>query len=127
MNDAKRRFDKVIKAKVSQTDQTSYTLFVSSEGVMTHDYRPMVTFGIVSIMQRGEQIENAYAARAFRKGFEFLNEELADKRDEYNRLMADPAELDRILKAGAEKARAVATPFMADIRHKVGIGPLSGK
>ncbi len=70
--------DKVIKAKVSQTDQTSYTLFVSSEGVMTHDYRPMVTFGIVSIMQRGEQIENAYASRAFRKGFEFLNDELID-------------------------------------------------
>lgn len=69
---------KVIKAKVFQTDETAYTLFVSSEGVMTHDYRPMVTFGIVSIMKRGEQIENAYAARAFRKGFEFMSNDLID-------------------------------------------------
>jgi TldD protein len=70
--------DKVIKAKVFQSDETAYTLFVNSEGVMTHDYRPMVTFGIVSIMKRGEQIENAYASRAFRKGFEFLNKDLVE-------------------------------------------------
>lgn len=57
--------------------------------------------------------------------FEFLNEELKDKREEYNRLMDDPAELDRILAAGAEKARAVATPFMAEIRSKVGIGKMA--
>lgn len=54
--------------------------------------------------------------------FEFLNEELKDKRDEYNRLMADPAELDRALKIGAEKARSVARPFLDEIRTKVGIG-----
>lgn len=57
--------------------------------------------------------------------FEFLNEELKDKRDEYARLMDDPAELDRILKTGADKARAIATPFLADIRSKVGIGPMA--
>ncbi len=68
--------DKIIKAKIFQTDQTDYSLFVSSEGVMTHDYRPMVTFGIVTVMQRGEQIENSYASRAFRNGFEYLNNEL---------------------------------------------------
>lgn len=70
--------DKVIKAKAFMTDETAYTMFVNSEGLMTHDYRPMVTFGLVSIMQRGEQIENAYAARAFRKGFEYLNDDLTD-------------------------------------------------
>lgn len=58
--------------------------------------------------------------------FEFLNEELKDKREEYNRLMADPAELDRALKVGAEKARNVATPFLQEIRSKVGIGGLAG-
>ncbi len=71
--------NKVIKVKVFQTDETAYTLFANTEGVMTHDYRPMVTFGIVNIMKRGEQIENAYAARAFRKGFEFLSEALLDE------------------------------------------------
>lgn len=57
--------------------------------------------------------------------FEFLNEELRDKRDEYNRLMNDPAELDRVLGKGAEKARAIATPFLDEIREKVGISPMS--
>lgn len=56
--------------------------------------------------------------------FEFLNEELKDKRDDYNRLMNDPAELDRILKLGAEKARAHATPFLQEVRRKVGIVPM---
>jgi TldD protein len=69
---------KVIKAKVFLTDETAYTLFVSSEGLMTHDYRPMVSIGIVSIMQRDEQIENAYASRAYRKGFEYMSNELVD-------------------------------------------------
>ena len=67
---------KVIKAKAFMTDETAYTMFVNSEGTMTHDYLPMVTLGLVSIMKRGEQIENAYAARAFRKGFEFLTEDV---------------------------------------------------
>lgn len=58
--------------------------------------------------------------------FEFLNEELKDKREEYNRLIDDPAELDRVLTAGAIKARSVATPFLAEIRQKVGIGPIAG-
>jgi tryptophanyl-tRNA synthetase len=57
--------------------------------------------------------------------FEFLNEELKDKREEYARLMEDPAELDRILKVGADKARSIARPFLADIRSKVGIGPMA--
>ncbi|EAR08846.1 tryptophan--tRNA ligase [Reinekea blandensis] len=57
--------------------------------------------------------------------FEFLNEELREKREEYTRLMNDPAELDRILAKGADKARAVATPFLEDIRNKVGISPMA--
>lgn len=58
--------------------------------------------------------------------FEFLNEELRDKRDTYLRLMDDPAQLDAILKRGAEKARDLSVPLMADVRRKVGIGPIAG-
>jgi tryptophanyl-tRNA synthetase len=36
------------------------------------------------------------------------------------RLMADSAEIDRILASGAEKARAVAEPIMHDIKKVVG-------
>src|SRR5471030_705297 len=39
---------------------------------------------------------------------------------EMRRLLADPAEIDRILKSGAEKARAIATPVMEDVKKRVG-------
>ena len=57
--------------------------------------------------------------------FEFLNEELKDKGDEYARLMEDPAEMNRILAKGTEKAREQASSFLKDIRMKVGIGPMA--
>jgi len=40
---------------------------------------------------------------------------------EMRRLTADPATLDAILKSGAEKARAVAEPIMAEVRDVVGL------
>ena len=70
---------KVIKAKAVMSDETAYIMFANTEGVITYDYRPMVTFGIVCIMQRGEQIENSYSARAYRKGFEFMTEEMVNE------------------------------------------------
>lgn len=69
---------KVIKVNAFLNDETSYVLFFNSEGRLTYDYRPMISFGVVSIMQRGEQIENAYSARSFRNGFEWLSDELVD-------------------------------------------------
>jgi tryptophanyl-tRNA synthetase len=36
------------------------------------------------------------------------------------RLLADPAEIDRILKSGAQKARAIATPVMDEVKKRVG-------
>src|SRR6056297_3661780 len=60
--------DKVIKVNAFMSDETSYVLFYNSEGRLTYDYRPMINFGAVCIMQKGEQVENSYAARSFRKG-----------------------------------------------------------
>jgi tryptophanyl-tRNA synthetase len=45
---------------------------------------------------------------------------LAPIASEMRRLMADPAELDRKLLNGAERARAIAAPIMADVRDIVG-------
>lgn len=45
---------------------------------------------------------------------------LAPVVDEYNRLMADPAEIDRILEAGAQRAREVAAPVIAEAKKMVG-------
>ena len=39
---------------------------------------------------------------------------------EMRRLLADPAEIDRVLKDGAQKARAIATPIMEDVKKTVG-------
>ena len=40
--------------------------------------------------------------------------------DTMRRLMADPAEIDRVLRAGAEKAREVAAPTIAEVKDIVG-------
>ena len=39
---------------------------------------------------------------------------------EMRRLLADPAEIDRILKNGAGKARAIAAPIMDEVKRRVG-------
>jgi tryptophanyl-tRNA synthetase len=45
---------------------------------------------------------------------------LAPVTDAMRRLMADPAEIDRVLKNGAERARAVADPIVAETKTLVG-------
>jgi tryptophanyl-tRNA synthetase len=44
-------------------------------------------------------------------------------RERYGELRADEDELERILAAGAEKARAVAAPTLTEVRDAMGIGP----
>ena len=57
--------------------------------------------------------------------FERINAEIAPARAEYERLMATPREVEDVLRQGAEKARAVSRPFLAEIRDKVGIRALA--
>ena len=57
--------------------------------------------------------------------FEYLNDHLRDARAEYERLIADPGYIESVLLAGAKKARAIATPFMARVRNAVGLRPLA--
>jgi tryptophanyl-tRNA synthetase len=47
---------------------------------------------------------------------------LAPIRQRYEELRGDSAELERILAAGAEKARALATETLADVRDAMGVG-----
>jgi tryptophanyl-tRNA synthetase len=48
---------------------------------------------------------------------------LAPVRERYAELRPDEAELEAVLAAGAEKARAIATKTVADVRERMGIGP----
>ena len=71
--------DKVTKVNAFLGDETSLVLFFNSEGRLSYDYRPMARFGVVCVMEKNGQIENTYTARSFRKGFEFLTDEIIDE------------------------------------------------
>ena len=71
--------EKVTKVNAYYGDETALILFYNSEGKLTYDYRPMVRLGVVCIMEKDGQLENAYAARSFRKGYEFLSADLVDE------------------------------------------------
>ena len=58
--------------------------------------------------------------------FEHLNDQLAQPRERYGELMADPAHIEAVLKKGAEKARKLSEPFLQEIRAAVGIRKLGG-
>ena len=53
--------------------------------------------------------------------FERLDRELTPMRERYETLMRDPGAIEDILLAGAAKARKLSTPFMAQLRHAVGL------
>jgi tryptophanyl-tRNA synthetase len=76
--------------------------------------------------------EVGWVERAFAEGgtgygemkkrlFEFFLATFGDARKRYDELMADPAEIDRILLAGADRARETVAPLMDDVRRAVGI------
>ena len=56
--------------------------------------------------------------------FARIDSELAEPRERYRALVAEPARIEEILAAGAAKARARATPFLRELRHAVGLRPL---
>ena len=76
-----------------------------------------------------EALRQAYArgiswADAKQLVFERIDQEIAPMRATYQALIDNPAKIEAILQAGAAKARAIATPFMGQLRHAVGLRPL---
>jgi len=53
--------------------------------------------------------------------FEYINEQIKPAREEYKRLIDDPAIVEAELQKGAERARALSEPFLGEIRHAIGI------
>jgi tryptophanyl-tRNA synthetase len=75
------------------------------------------------------ELEKLYAAgiawgEMKHKLFEYINDHIKPARDEYERLIADPAIVEAELKKGAERAREFAVPYMAEIRDAIGIRKL---
>jgi tryptophanyl-tRNA synthetase len=56
--------------------------------------------------------------------FERIDQEISPMRDTYQALMEDPTRIESILRSGALKARSISTPFMAKLRHAVGLREL---
>ncbi len=56
--------------------------------------------------------------------FERLEREIAPLRAVYDELIKEPERIEKTLRAGADKARTIATPFTARLRHAVGLRPL---
>ncbi len=86
-------------------------------------------FEIYSAFSTPEQI--AEMRKAYEEGiawgeakkvvFEHINGQLAEKRERYNELMASPTYIEETLQAGAEKARARATPLLKKVKELTGI------
>lgn len=53
--------------------------------------------------------------------FELVNETLAEPREKYEELMANQSVIEDALKLGAEKARALSIPYLAELRKATGI------
>ena len=70
---------RVSKVNVYLEDKTSYILFFNSEGVLSWDYRPLTYIYARCTMEENGSIENFSVARSYRKGFEFLNDEMVDE------------------------------------------------
>lgn len=71
--------EKVSKVSASLADETSYVMFYSSEGKFTYDYRPLASFRVRCVMEKDGQIENGGSSRSYRKGFEWIGEDLIEE------------------------------------------------
>lgn len=76
-----------------------------------------------------QDLRAAYAqgiawGEAKQRVFERIDRELAPMRVAYHELMAHPAKIEAVLQAGAAKAREQTRPFIAALRHAVGLRPL---
>ena len=82
---------------------------------------------------RGASPEAVVASLADARGYGDLklatatavNELLAPVRERYEALRADEDALEEIFAAGAEKARAITQPVLAEVRQAIGVGPRS--
>jgi tryptophanyl-tRNA synthetase len=84
-----------------------------------------------------DDAEAADFARAFADGigwgdakqrlFERIDAEIGPMRERYQHLMAHPGEVETLLRRGADKARALATPLMRELRQAVGLRALDAQ
>ncbi|PMY42952.1 tryptophan--tRNA ligase [Pseudomonas sp. GW456-L14] len=70
---------------------------------------------------RSELLQGLGWGEAKNRLFQLLDNQLGEARERYHQLIERPSDLEDILQAGAKKARAVATPFLNELREAVGL------
>ncbi|MFJ4196567.1 tryptophan--tRNA ligase [Pseudomonas sp. NPDC089534] len=70
---------------------------------------------------RSELLQGLGWGEAKSRLFQLLDGQLGESRERYHQLIERPADLEDILQHGAKKARAVATPFLNELREAVGL------
>jgi tryptophanyl-tRNA synthetase len=102
----------------------------SGREIVRHEDKPGVT-NLIEILAVARGIDPAAVEREFEgSGYgdfkqavaEAVVEMLAPVRERYAELRPDRAALEATLAAGAEKARAIAAPTLAEVRERMGIG-----
>jgi tryptophanyl-tRNA synthetase len=83
-------------------------------------------YGAFASAEQRQAMKQAFAegiawGEAKQQTFELIDGELAEARERYMELVSRPDQIEEILQAGAVKARAYASPFMARLRSAVGI------
>ena len=76
--------------------------------------------------EQTEQMRQAFVdgiawGEAKKQLFELVNQELAEPRERYNELLANPGRLEEVLNLGAEKAKNVASQKMDRVKGAVGL------
>jgi len=70
---------------------------------------------------RSELLDGLGWGEAKNRLFQLLDGQLGEARERYHQLMARPSDMEDLLLVGANKARAVAAPFLQELREAVGL------
>ncbi|NMY82943.1 tryptophan--tRNA ligase [Pseudomonas sp. WS 5411] len=70
---------------------------------------------------RSELLDGLGWGEAKNRLFQLLDGQLGEARERYHQLMARPSDMEDLLLVGAKKARAVAGPFLQELREAVGL------
>jgi tryptophanyl-tRNA synthetase len=114
----------VIRKKIMRATTDSQTTVVfdpTRPGI----YNLLVIYQIFTGKTK-EEIENEFSGKGygdFKKALaEVVIEGLRPLQERYKTLTADPANIDAILKEGADKARPLAQKMLAEVHKKIGLG-----
>jgi len=115
----------VKKVKRAQTDSGSEVVRGPDKAGITN----LIEVYAVARGMAAEDVEREFEGQgygAFKQAVgEAIAELLAPVRERYAELRADPATIEAALVKGAERAREIAVPTMAEVHSAMGLGPAS--